>query len=73
MRPYIPRRPLDDLAPAEKTENGRGLLLPNTSRLTADDADLIGTMRVGGRLIKLLGWVVTTNDGRQLIRLAVKE
>lgn len=54
-----------------RMQNGSGNLIPNRSKVTDADPDLIGSVRFDGRVLRLRGWVIETDRGAH-IRLTVQ-
>lgn len=61
-----------DVRPEDGLRNGLGYLTPNRGRIRDSDPDLVGTLRVDGRVIRVRGWIVEAEAGAG-IRLAAAQ
>lgn len=61
-----------DIHPEDSLHNGQGRLATNHYRVKPGDPDLVGTLRLDGRVILLKGTVVKTHGGTVFIQLSAR-
>ena len=69
MKPDTNVRPLDIKTGEDRQPEGAGVLVHSRSRISEGDFDLVGEIRLDGRLYRLRGWLLEPADGPPLIRL----